>query len=126
MEDSDVLARMAKSGSRGGGNTSPKQEKKKQVCAKILRQLADDGHEVVTKPGFAEELQAHFLRLPTRYTSYASNALQHFCNFERDFKRQRQWKDFGCLVYGDLNTIISVTSLLAEDFCREGGLDVFF
>jgi hypothetical protein len=71
MEESDVLTRMTK-GSRGGGNTSPKQEKKKQVCAKILRQLADDGHEVATKPGFAEELQAHFMRLPTRYPSPAS------------------------------------------------------
>ncbi|KAG0583370.1 hypothetical protein KC19_3G131200 [Ceratodon purpureus] len=81
MEESDVLTKMGKS-SRGGGNTSPKQEKKKQVCAKILRQLADDGHEVATKPGFAEELQAHFTRLPTRYaldvhTDRAEDVLTH-------------------------------------------------
>lgn len=81
MEEADVVTRMTK-GSRGGGNTSPKQEKKKQVCAKILRQLADDGHEVATKPGFAEELQAHFMRLPTRYaldvhTDRAEDVLTH-------------------------------------------------
>jgi hypothetical protein len=52
-----------------GGATSPNQQrhqKKKEVCAKILAQLADIGHESVQEPGFAEELQAHFNRLPTR------------------------------------------------------------
>lgn len=65
MEESDVVMKMPHSG-RSSGNSSPKTEKKKQVCGKILRQLADDGHEVVSNPGFAEELQAHFNRLPTR------------------------------------------------------------
>lgn len=85
MEESDVLMKMPKSSSRGGGaagNTSPKTEKKKQVCNKILRQLADDGHEVASKPGFAEELQAHFNRLPTRYaldvhTDRAEDVITH-------------------------------------------------
>uniref|UniRef100_A0A7I4E4F0 non-specific serine/threonine protein kinase n=1 Tax=Physcomitrium patens TaxID=3218 RepID=A0A7I4E4F0_PHYPA len=65
MEETDVLTKMAKASRTG--NTSPKQEKKKQVCLKILRQLAEDGHEAAQKPGFAAELQAHFNRLPTRY-----------------------------------------------------------
>ncbi|KAG0557777.1 hypothetical protein KC19_11G156500 [Ceratodon purpureus] len=53
-----------------GGAGSPNQQrhqKKKEVCAKILAQLREIGHESVEKPGFAEELQAHFSRLPTRY-----------------------------------------------------------
>lgn len=53
-----------------GGAASPTQQRhqmKKEVCAKILKLLADIGHEAVEKPGFAEELQAHFNRLPTRY-----------------------------------------------------------
>ncbi|XP_024389139.1 serine/threonine-protein kinase STY46 [Physcomitrium patens] len=65
MEESDSLTKMAKA-SRGA-NISPKQDKKKQVCQKILRQLADNEHEAAQKPEFVEELQAHFNRLPTRY-----------------------------------------------------------
>jgi len=58
----DQLTKMTTS-SRGG-NPSPN---KKEVCAKVLEQLADIGHESVVKPGFSEDLQAHFNRLPTRY-----------------------------------------------------------
>lgn len=65
MEESDTLGKMARNNTKAG-NTSPKSQKKMQVCGKILMQLADDGHGVVDKPGFAEELQAHFNRLPTR------------------------------------------------------------
>jgi len=55
--------------SRGGVPSSNQQrhQKKKEVCERILSQLADIGHESVEKPGFAEELQAYFTRLPTRY-----------------------------------------------------------
>lgn len=55
--------------SRGGVPSSNqlRQQKKKEVCERILSQLADIGHESVEKPGFAEELQTHFNRLPTRY-----------------------------------------------------------
>jgi len=78
MEESDVLTRMTKSTTRGGaGNASPKTEKKKQVCGQILRQLAEDGHEVATNPGFAEELQAHFNRLPTRCTTFTLSATRN-------------------------------------------------
>jgi len=75
-----VLTKMAKSPPARGaaGSASPKSEKtekKRQVCGQILRQLAEDGHEVVNNPGFAEELQAHFNRLPTRYTAF-----RLFCN----------------------------------------------
>lgn len=64
MEELDTLSKMTRNNK--AGNTSPKSQKKMQVCGKILMQLAADGHEVVDKPGFAEELQAHFNRLPTR------------------------------------------------------------
>ena len=44
-----------------------RKQKKKEVCESILSQLA---HNVdayyVAMPAFAEELQAHFDRLPTR------------------------------------------------------------
>lgn len=79
-----MLTKMSKSSRGGGGNTSPKTEKKMQVCGKILRQLADDGHEVATKPGFAEELQAHFNRLPTRYRTP--------CNLEWRHMHMREWR----------------------------------
>jgi hypothetical protein len=84
MEESDVLTKMAKSSTARGaaGCASPKAEKKREVCGQILQQLADDGHEEVTRPGFAEELQAYFNRLPTRYaldvhTDRAEDVLTH-------------------------------------------------
>lgn len=43
-----------------------RKQKKKEVCESILSQLAHNGDESVEMPAFAEELQAHFNRLPTR------------------------------------------------------------
>lgn len=43
-----------------------RKQKKKEVCDGVLAQLAHDGHGAVAVPGFVEELQAHFNRLPTR------------------------------------------------------------
>lgn len=41
--------------------------KKKEVCDKVLLQLQLDGvYDPASMPAFAEELQAHFDRLPTR------------------------------------------------------------
>ena len=51
--------------SKMAANANRKQ-KKKEVCESVLAQLARDGNGAVTVPGFAEELQAHFNRLPTR------------------------------------------------------------
>ncbi|KAL3689066.1 hypothetical protein R1sor_015375 [Riccia sorocarpa] len=71
---------------RGGGDTSPtnpnRHPVKSEVCAEVLRRLAEAGNEVVATPGFAEDLQAHFNRLPTRYaldvnTERAEDVLTH-------------------------------------------------
>jgi hypothetical protein len=57
----------------GGGPLSCKmalnaqrKRKKKEVCESVLWQLAQKGDASVAGPAFAEELQAHFHRLPTR------------------------------------------------------------
>ena len=63
----DNLVKMT--GTTRDENMSPSRQRhqeKKEVCEKILSQLVAIGHESVTKPGFAEELQKHFNRLPLR------------------------------------------------------------
>ena len=50
-------------------NMSPNRQRhqeKKEVCEKILSQLVAIGDESAQQPGFAEELQRHFNRLPLR------------------------------------------------------------
>ena len=42
-----------------------RKQKKKEVCEHVLAQLSHDGHGTVVIPRFAEELEAHFNRLPT-------------------------------------------------------------
>lgn len=71
MEVEQLDHKMTKSASRDGDSSPNRQrnQKKKEVCAKILSLLADIGHESVKKPGFAEELQKHFDRLPSRYVA---------------------------------------------------------
>jgi len=67
------------------GDGSPNRQRhqtKQEVCAKILSLLKEIGHESVKKPGFAEELQRHFDRLPSRYaldvhTDRAEDVLTH-------------------------------------------------
>lgn len=83
MDDLDTATRMTKS-IRSTGNSSPSQQRsqiKKEVCGNIFNQLADNGHEAVEKPGFVEELQAHFNRLPTRYFLAASVLSIGKCSF---------------------------------------------
>lgn len=46
--------------------SNQRKQKKKEVCGSILRQLAETGNEAAKQPGFAQDLQAHFIRLPTR------------------------------------------------------------
>ncbi|KAG0563749.1 hypothetical protein KC19_8G056800 [Ceratodon purpureus] len=66
-------------------NMSPSRQRhqeKKEVCEKILAQLVAIGQESTKKPGFAEELQKHFNRLPLRYaldvhTDRAEDVLTH-------------------------------------------------
>ena len=43
-----------------------RKRKKKEVCESVLSQLAQKEDASVAEPGFAEELHAHFHRLPTR------------------------------------------------------------
>ncbi|BBN18135.1 protein MpMAPKKK20 [Marchantia polymorpha subsp. ruderalis] len=71
---------------KGGGDTSPtnpnRHPVKSEVCAEVLKRLAEAGAEAVAAPGFAEDLQAHFNRLPTRYaldvnTERAEDVLTH-------------------------------------------------
>ncbi|XP_024526089.1 serine/threonine-protein kinase STY8 isoform X2 [Selaginella moellendorffii] len=42
---------------------------KQEVLTEILQRLVEEGHEEASEPGFADELRAHFARLPTRYAS---------------------------------------------------------
>lgn len=59
--------RMTMSARDGDGSPNRQRHQTKQeVCAKILSLLKATGHESVRKPGFAEELQRHFDRLPSR------------------------------------------------------------
>lgn len=45
-----------------------RKRKKSEVCESIRRQLlAQSRHETVAMPAFAQELQTHFNRLPTRW-----------------------------------------------------------
>lgn len=63
---------------KGGGDTSPtnpnRHPVKSEVCAEVLKRLAEAGAEAVAAPGFAEDLQAHFNRLPTRYDRFYSKS----------------------------------------------------
>jgi hypothetical protein len=44
-----------------------RKHKKKQVCESVLAQLVLDGvYDAAAMPAFADQLQAHFNRLPTR------------------------------------------------------------
>eukprot|EP00249_Psilotum_nudum_P012687 c23920_g1_i2 orf=686-2344(-) len=44
-----------------------RQRQKIDVCSDIIRRMKETGHEAVNDPGFTEDLQAFFSRLPTRY-----------------------------------------------------------
>lgn len=45
-----------------------RKHKKKEVCESVLAQLVLDGvYDAAAMPAFADQLQAHFNRLPTRY-----------------------------------------------------------
>nr|PNR62499.1 hypothetical protein PHYPA_000923 [Physcomitrium patens] len=48
-------------------HNAQRKQKKREVCESILSQLQDSGNDAASIPGFADELQAHFNRLPTRY-----------------------------------------------------------
>ncbi|XP_024543267.1 serine/threonine-protein kinase STY46 isoform X1 [Selaginella moellendorffii] len=55
---------------------------KAEVCQEIVKRLQAENHEALEDPGFLEELQAHFNRLPTRYaldvnTERAEDVLMH-------------------------------------------------
>lgn len=43
-----------------------RKEKKQEVCESVLSQLALNRYDAAAMPGFADELLAHFNRLPTR------------------------------------------------------------
>lgn len=47
-------------------HNAQRKQKKREVCESILSQLQDSGNDAASIPGFADELQAHFNRLPTR------------------------------------------------------------
>lgn len=53
----------------GGENQDRKQRQKvkKQVCEEVVRRLKAQGHPYTQVPSYADELLAHFMRLPTRY-----------------------------------------------------------
>lgn len=40
---------------------------KQDVCDKILKRLREAGAEGIDEPGFADELEEHFKKLPTRF-----------------------------------------------------------
>jgi len=52
----------------GGENQDRKQRQKvkKQVCEEVVRRLKAQGHPYTQDPNYADELLAHFMRLPTR------------------------------------------------------------
>lgn len=63
----DNLVKMTKTARDADASPNrQRNQKKKEVCARILLQLAGIGHDSVKQPGFAEELQKHFDRLPSR------------------------------------------------------------
>lgn len=70
---------------RSGSDSSPthqRQRVKQEVCDRVLRRLEEAGDESIPSPRLAEELQAHFSRLPTRYaldvnTERAEDVLMH-------------------------------------------------
>jgi hypothetical protein len=70
MEGPSSLKSKARSGGSGeSGSMSPtlnRQRVKQDVCEEVYRRLAEYGDASVNTPGFIEELQAHFNRLPTR------------------------------------------------------------
>ena len=41
---------------------------KQKVCGEVLKKLSEAGCEQVRLPGFADELKAHFMRLPSRFS----------------------------------------------------------
>eukprot|EP00897_Mesotaenium_endlicherianum_P009163 jgi/Mesen1/8275/ME000448S07418 len=66
----------------GGHSEAQRQRVKTEVCAEVLNRLKEAGSEAVLQPGFQEELQVHFNRLPTRYaldvnTERAEDVLTH-------------------------------------------------
>ncbi|CAI5478457.1 unnamed protein product [Closterium sp. Yama58-4] len=59
-----------------------RQRVKKEVCQEVVRKLQEANHPCMQQPNFEEALQAHFLRLPTRYaldvnTERAEDVLTH-------------------------------------------------
>lgn len=70
MEGPSSIRTKSRGGSGGeSGSMSPtmnRQRVKQDVCEEVYKRLAEYGDASVNTPGFIEELQAHFNRLPTR------------------------------------------------------------
>eukprot|EP00243_Klebsormidium_subtile_P002380 TRINITY_DN14729_c0_g1_i1.p1 TRINITY_DN14729_c0_g1~~TRINITY_DN14729_c0_g1_i1.p1 ORF type:complete len:587 (+),score=127.70 TRINITY_DN14729_c0_g1_i1:492-2252(+) len=86
MEGPSSIRTKSRGGSGGeSGSMSPtmnRQRVKQDVCEEVYKRLAEYGDASVNTPGFIEELQAHFNRLPTRYaldvnTERAEDVLTH-------------------------------------------------
>lgn len=64
------LGERAKQSRKSERDSSPTQQGKHpakvEVCNEVLKKLAEADNDVVNTPGFAEDLQTHFNRLPTR------------------------------------------------------------
>ncbi|CAM6085958.1 unnamed protein product [Calypogeia fissa] len=82
MEGSERVKQSRKSERDSSPTQQGKHPAKVEVCNEVLKKLAEAGNEIVNEPGFADELQAHFNRLPTRYaldvnTERAEDVLTH-------------------------------------------------
>lgn len=50
-----------------GSDKKQRQKIKRQVCEEVIRRLQEQQHPYVQQhPSYAEDLLAHFMRLPTR------------------------------------------------------------
>lgn len=56
-----------------------RKQKKKEVCESVLSQLVVNGYDAAAMPGFAEDLHAHFNRLPTRFPLTSEIPFRDLC-----------------------------------------------